>query len=143
MYDNGNEFPGQGFQDILEKHKVKRRATTVKNAQSNRICERMHQTMLNVLKVYAKTTRTDGYDQVRHLMEHAIAACVHATRIAVNHTMQHTPGEIVFQRDMLLDIPVIADLVAIRQRKQLLIDENLRRQNEKRIEYHYKVGEYV
>ena len=76
-------------------------------------------------------------------MEHAIAACIHATRIAVNHTMQHTPGEIVFQRDMLLDIPVIADLVAIRNRRQLLIDENLRRQNEKRIEYHYKVGDYV
>ena len=43
---------------------------------------------------------------------------------------------------MFLDIPVIADLVAIR-RRQLLIHENLRRQNEKRIEYHYKVGEYV
>ena len=44
---------------------------------------------------------------------------------------------------MLLDIPVIADLVAIRQRRQLLIDKNLRRQNEKRIENHYKVGDYV
>ena len=44
---------------------------------------------------------------------------------------------------MLLDIPVIADLVAIRERRQLLIDKNLRRQNEKRIEYHYKVGDYV
>ena len=44
---------------------------------------------------------------------------------------------------MLLDIPVIADLVAIRERRQLLIDENLRRANEKRREYHYKVGEYV
>ena len=41
--------------------------------------------------------------------------------------MQHSPGEVVFQRDMLLDIPVIANLVAIRERRQLLIDENLRR----------------
>ena len=115
----------------------------MKNAQSNGICERMHQTMLNVLKVHAKTTTIDGYDQARHVMEHAIASCIHATRIAVNHTMQHTPGEIVFQRDMLLDVPVIADLVAIRERRQLLIDENLRRQNEKRIEHHYKVGDFV
>ena len=38
---------------------------------------------------------------------------------------------------------MIADLVVIRERRQLLIDKNLRRQNEKRIEYHYKVGEYV
>ena len=74
-------------------------------------------------------------------MEHAIASCIHATRVALNHAMQHTPGETVFQRDMFLDIPVIADLVAIRERRQLLIDENLRKQNKKRIEHHYKVGE--
>ena len=99
--------------------------------------------MLNVLKVYTNTTSIDRYNQARNLMEHAIASCIHATRVAVNHAMKHTPGEIVFQRDMFLDIPVIADLVAIRKRRQLLIDENLRRQNENRIEYHYKVGEYV
>ena len=57
--------------------------------------------------------------------------------------MQHFPGEVVSQRDMLLDIPVIAKLVAIRERRQLLIDENLRRQNEKRLEYHYKVDDWV
>ena len=76
--------------------------------------------------MYSKTTFVDGYNQAHHLMEHAIATCIHDTRVAVNHTMQHTPGEIVFQRDMFLDIPVIADLVAIRERRQLLIDENLR-----------------
>ena len=127
IYDNGKEFIGRGFQEILSKHKIRGVPTTVKNAQSNGICERMHQTMLNVLKVHAKTTTIDGYNQARHVMEHAIASCIHATRIAVNHTMQHTPGEIVFQGDMLLDIPVIADLVAIRNRRQLLIDENLKK----------------
>ena len=91
----------------------------------------MHQTMLNVLKVYSKTTFINGYNDAHHLMEHAIASCTHATRVAVNHSMQHTPGEIVFQRDKFLDIPVIEGLIAIRERKQLLIDENLRRQNKK------------
>ena len=83
--------------------------------------------MLNVLKVYAKTTRIDGYNQARHLIEHAIASCIHATSVAVNHAMQHTPGETVFQRDMFLDIPVIADLVAIGNRRQLLIDKNFKK----------------
>ena len=92
VYDNGNKFLGKGFQDILEKHKIKGRATTVKNAQSIGICERMYQTMLNVLKVHVKTTTIDGYNQARHVMEHDIASCIHATRIAVNHTMKHTPG---------------------------------------------------
>ena len=87
VYDNGNKFLGKGFQDISEKHKIRGRATTVKNAQSNGICERMHQTMLNVLKVHAKTTTINGYNQAKHVMEHAIASCIHATRIAVNHTM--------------------------------------------------------
>ena len=85
-----------GFQEIPEKHKVKGVSTTIKNAQSNGICERMHQTMLNVLKVYSKATFIDGYNQAYHLMKHAIAACIHATRVAVNHTMQHTPGVIIF-----------------------------------------------
>ena len=101
----------------MEKHKIKGVSTTVKNAQSNGIFERMHQTMWNVLKVYSKTTSIDGYNQADHLMEHAIASCIHATRVAVNHTMQHTPGKIVFWRDMFLDFPVIADLVAIRNRR--------------------------
>lgn len=44
---------------------------------------------------------------------------------------------------MFLDIHVIADLVAIRERRHLLIDGVLKRQNKKRIEYHYKVGDWV
>ena len=127
----------------MKKHKIQGIPTTVKNAQSNGICEQMHQTMLNVLKVYAKTQLIDTFNDAEHVMDHVIAASIHATCCAVNHTMQHSPGEIVFQRDMLLDIPMIADLVAIRERRQLLIDENLRRQNEKRIEHHYKVGDWV
>ena len=102
IYDNGNDFLERGFQDILEKHKIKGVSTTVKNTQSNGICERMHQTMLNVLKVYPKTTFINGYNQAHHLMEHAIPSYIHTTRVTVNHAMQHTPGEIVFHRDMFL-----------------------------------------
>ena len=85
----------------------------------------------------------NNYNDAQNVIEHAIAASIHATCCAVNHTMQSSPGKTVFQRDMFLDIPVIADLVAIRERRQLLIDENLRRQNRRRYEHHYKVGDYV
>ena len=44
---------------------------------------------------------------------------------------------------MLIDVPVIADLAVIQERRQVLIDENLRRQNQKRINYEYKVGDEV
>lgn len=103
----------------------------------------MHHTILNILRIYSKTQLVNNYSEAYHLMKKAISACVHATQCVVNHTMQHSPGEIVYGRDMFMDIPVIADLKAIRERRQLLIDKNLRRQNRRRYEYHYRVGDYV
>eukprot|EP00957_Ditylum_brightwellii_P137472 10481311-Ditylum_brightwellii.AAC.1 len=44
---------------------------------------------------------------------------------------------------MFLDLPVIADLITIRDRRQHLIDENLWRQNLKCKEYDYAVGHEV
>jgi hypothetical protein len=44
---------------------------------------------------------------------------------------------------MFVDVPLIGDLLAIKQHRQLIIDENLRRQNQQRREYHYRVGDSV
>ena len=44
---------------------------------------------------------------------------------------------------MLLDIPIIADLLSIQEKRQVTIDENLRRQNKKRREFHYSVNQDV
>ena len=44
---------------------------------------------------------------------------------------------------MLMDIPVLVNLEMIRQRRQLLIDENLMKQNRKRYDYNYSVGDAV
>ena len=44
---------------------------------------------------------------------------------------------------MLLDIPIIADLIQIQQKRQVMIDENLRRQNSKRRDFNYSIGQEV
>jgi hypothetical protein len=44
---------------------------------------------------------------------------------------------------MFLDIPLLADLRAIQERRQVLIDENLRRLNNRRISHDYQQGERV
>ena len=49
----------------------------------------------------------------------------------------------MFQRDMLMDVPLVADLEAIRGRRQQQIDDNLRRTNKSRVDYNYQVGEMV
>ena len=68
---------------------------------------------------------------------------MHATRCSVNHAIQTSPGAMVYGRDMLMDVPLIANLLAILERRQLLIDKNLMRMNSKRINYNYKVGDQI
>ena len=44
---------------------------------------------------------------------------------------------------MLMDVPLIADLDAIRGRRQQLIDDNLIRLNKKRADHNYSVNDRV
>lgn len=47
--------------------------------------------------------------------------------------MKCSPGSLVFQKDMLFDVLFITDLLAIGERRELLIDENLKRTKPKMI----------
>jgi len=44
---------------------------------------------------------------------------------------------------MLVDVPLIANLLVINQNKQKLVDENLRRENARRRPHNYQVGDQV
>ena len=81
--------------------------------------------------------------QAEQLIDDALSTTVHITRCAVSRALGVSPGALVFQRDMLLDIPIIADLLSIQEKRQITIDENLRRQNQKRREFHYSVNQEV
>ena len=67
----------------------------------------------------------------------------YATRCAVNQTMQTSPGALVFQRDMLFDIPVVTDLDAVRNKRQLQINNNLIWSNKRWIHYNYQPGKIL
>jgi transposase InsO family protein len=51
VHDKGGEFIGREFQWLLEMFSIKDICSTSKNPQSNAICERMHQTVENVLRI--------------------------------------------------------------------------------------------
>jgi hypothetical protein len=55
-----------------------------------------------------------------------------AAHASIHSALQTTPGALVFQRDVFLDVPLIANLQTIRDRRYVLIDKNLWRQNVKR-----------
>jgi hypothetical protein len=49
--------------------------------------------------------------------------------------LDSSPGNLVVNRDMFLNIPLIADWHAITKRREHLIHENLMRENQKRSGY--------
>jgi hypothetical protein len=54
-----------------------------------------------------------------------------------------SPGAAIFGRDMLFDIPFIADWQEIEEHRQQLTDLNNAPEKEGRIDYDYKVGQKV
>ena len=143
VHDNGGEFVGWEFQQLLQQAGVEDKPTTSRNPQANAVCERMHQTVANILRTTLATYQPANVDQANQIIENALATAVHATRCAVAQSIGTSPGNLVFRRDMFIDLPLVADLVDIQQRRQLKIDENLRRQNQKRREYHFHIGQPV
>ncbi|CAJ1955782.1 unnamed protein product [Cylindrotheca closterium] len=74
-------------------------------------------------------------------IDDALAACNHAMRRAVSQSLKNnTPGKVVVACDMLLNIPVIVDLLSMQEKRQLMVNENLQQQNAKQKEFDYNVG---
>jgi hypothetical protein len=68
---------------------------------------------------------------------------MHAMRAGVHSTLGSSQGNLVFNRDMFLNIPLIADWHAITQRQEHLIHENLMRENQKRMGHDYTPQQLV
>lgn len=143
IHDRGPEFVGQDFQFMLQQHGIIDTPITVRNPQANSVCERMHQTVGNILRIFTRITPAATFGQAARIVDDALATCMHAMRCAHSRALGESPGSLVFRRDMLMDLPILADLQAIQNKRQQLIDYNAQRQNQKRIDYDYKVGDEV
>ena len=101
----------------------------------------MHKTVADILRTITK--EITEYEEAEQIIDNTLASCIHALRCVVNHTMKTSPRALVFQRDMLMDVPLVADLEAIRGRRQQRIDNNLRRTSRGRVDNNYRIGERV
>ena len=72
-----------------------------------------------------------------------LSATAFAVRSTYHTTLKKTPGQLVFGRDMILNIQHIANWEYIRQNKQSLIEKNNKAENARRIEHLYKEGDEV
>ena len=138
IHDNGGEFMGMEFQEMLASYGIKAKPTTVKNPQANAIIERTHLTMADQLRM-----RTFTYDNWKQQLQGVCREVSWALRSTVHSTIQYTPGQLVFVRDMITQMKVISDWEAIKARKIESTLKTLKRENRSRIQQEYAVGEKV
>ena len=126
LHDKGGEFIGQNFQWLLEIFSIKDVCSTSKNPQSNAICERMHQTVTNVLRTLVHTNPPQNMTQARDIIDNALATAMHAMQTTIATTFGSTPGALAFAWDMFLNVPLIADWQAIARTCEHHVNDNLR-----------------
>jgi hypothetical protein len=143
VHDQGGEFIGWGFQAMLDRYDIKSRPTTSKNPQANSICERMHQTVGNSLRVLRHFNPPAGAQTPEALLDTALANAMYATRASYSATLMTTPGAMAFHRDMVMNVPFMADLQLIQQHRQHLIDERLLIGNRMRFLHDYQPNQLV
>lgn len=73
----------------------------------------------------------------------ALSAVRQAMRSTVHTTMQATPTQLVFGRDAMLNVSFEADWQYIKERKQKRILQNNKRENSRRVDHQYQVGDQV
>lgn len=143
VHDQGTEFTGADFQNNLRLLGIEPRSISAKNPQANAVCERMHQTIGNSLRVLVTLDHPFDQASAEQLVDTAIANAVYAHRCTYHGTIATTPGALAFNRDMILDLPMQADLHLIQERRQQLIDTELIRANRRRFAYDYQPGDEV
>ena len=140
-FDRGNEFMGQDFRNMIkDDYGIKARPITVRNPQANAIVERVHQVIGNIIRTFElEKNYLDEEDPWKGIL----SATAFAVRSTYHTTLQSTPGQLVFGRDMILNIKHEANWEFIRARKQKIIHKNNEAENAKRTPHVYSVGDKV
>jgi hypothetical protein len=139
-HDKGGEFIRQNFQWLFS---IKDKCSTSKNPQSNAICERMHETITNVLKTLVHTNPPRNMTQARDIIDDVLAPAMHAMQTPVATTLGSTSGALAFAGNTFLNVPLIADWQAIARNHEHHVSENLRHANRKQRQYDYTPGQQV
>ncbi len=114
VYDNGSEFKLH-LETLCESYGLKHKPTSVKNSQTNAILKPVHQTIMAMLRTaelnMAETVSKS--DIADFLTNAAWAVCS-----TYNTVLKTSPGDGIFGRDMLFDVPFLADWSKIGECRQ-------------------------
>jgi hypothetical protein len=137
IHNNGSEFKLH-FKYLCKSYGVEHKPTTVKNPQANGTLERVHQVLGQMIRTaeidMANSVNPDDIDVFLDNAAWAICSTYHMV-------LKASPGAAIFGRDMLFDIPFVADWHKIGGQRQSLTNCGNQRKNAAHIDYDYKVGD--
>ena len=137
--DGGSEFKDV-FQQMACNYGLVLKPSTPYNPQGNSIVERIHQVVGDQLRTFELDEQE--LDKVSP-WKPFLSAIAFAIRSTYHTTLEATPAQLVFGRDMLLPIKFQADWAAIREWRQKIINKSNEWENKKRIPHTYSVGDKV
>jgi hypothetical protein len=139
IYDNGLEFKLH-FETLWDSYGIKRKPTTIKNPQANAICEHIHQALGTMMH----TSELDMADSVEPAdIDTFIDNAAWAICSTYHTVLKASPGAAIFGRDMLFNILFVADWKQIGGYRQHQTDCSNKRENNKCVDYDYKVGDKI
>ena len=106
---------------LIEDYGIKRKTITVRNPQANAMIERIHQVIENIIGMFELQYNYLDQDNPWQRILSATAFAVWST---YHTTLQKSPGQLVFGRDMIFNIQHTANWDYIQQRKQQIIQKN-------------------
>jgi hypothetical protein len=98
---------------------------------------------MHVLRTLLHGNPPQKVANVAQYLGEVLSVAMHTMQAGVHSTLGSSPGNLVFNRDMFLNIPLIGDWHTITQRREHLIHENLMRENQKRGGYDYAPQQMV
>ena len=144
VHDHGPEFHGHEFGFRLMDAGITAINISPNTPTANSICEASHKSIAQVLRTLIHTQPPATREDAERLVDNAIATAMHALRCNPVSTLgNYSPGALVFNRDMFLNIPLVADILTLTQHRQALVDKRLLRANAHRSFHDFRVGEMV
>jgi hypothetical protein len=123
MLDRGSEFIGQDFCDMcINDYGIKRKVISIRNLQANVIVECAHQTLGNLITSFQLQDKP--YYDPDDPWGGILMAIAFALRSTYHMTLQAMPGQLVFGRDMVLNVQHLTDWSVIKARKQQITCKN-------------------
>jgi hypothetical protein len=126
-FENGGENKGL-FKKMIVNYGQKSKPTTSHNPQSNGIIKRVHAVLNDMLRTHHfSETKMDTEDPWTDIL----SSTAFAIRATCHGTLEATPGQLVFNRDMVLPVKFNADWAYISQKRLRQTQKDNQRENAK------------